>query len=122
MIARLIKELGVSLDWLDKGDTSIVVETIGSSVGLFFVDDATLAKDEEGRKIIAAQDFVSTHGVKSVFGVGTAYANGSMLAIVVFCRDSLSRTSAENFLDLATLFKNGTSKLVAGSAIFADEG
>jgi hypothetical protein len=122
MIARLLKELGLPLDWLDKGDQSIVVDTIGSSVGLFFVENAAEATDDEGRKIIAAEEFVSAHNVKSVFGAGTAYADGSMIAVVVFCRDSLSRSTAENLLDLATLFKSATSGLVEASQIFASEG
>lgn len=121
MIARLLKELGISIDCLDKGDKSIVVETTGSSVGLFFVEDAAGATDDAGRKIISAQDFVATHGAKSVFGASAAYAEGPMIVIVVFCRDMLSRTLAENFSKLATLFRSGTSSLVKDSDIFAHD-
>jgi hypothetical protein len=117
MISRLLKELGISIDYLVKDDKSIVVETIESSVGLFFVEDAAEATDNAGRRIISAQNFVATHGVKSVFGVSAAYAEGPVIVIVVFCRDVLSRTLAEKFSELAKLFRSGTSALVNDSDI-----
>jgi hypothetical protein len=70
MFARLIKELGVSVEWVDRHDSEMIIRTMGTSTGLFFVDDAGEATDHQGRKIMAAQDFVSSHDVKSIFGVG----------------------------------------------------
>ena len=70
MISRLLKELGVPLDWVDGHDSSMIEKTMARSAGLFFVEDASEATDQEGRKIIAAQDFVSQYGVKGVFGIG----------------------------------------------------
>ena len=76
MISRLLRELGVPIEWIDSHDSEIIRKAVGDSSGLFFVDDAAAAKDHEGRNIIVAQDFVSAQGVKSVFGAGEAYANG----------------------------------------------
>src|SRR5215831_20207488 len=73
MIARLLQELGVPLDWIDSHDAQRIVTTIAKAVGLFFVEDAAQATDQQGRKVIPAQDFVSAYGVKSVFGTGGAY-------------------------------------------------
>ncbi len=119
MIARLLGEFEIPLDFLDSHAAGIIIETIGTKAGLFFVADAASATDPEGRKIIAEQDFVSTYQVKSVFGVGGAYDSGQLLVIVVFCRDALSRTTAEHFLMLASLFQNQTNALVNGRRIFA---
>jgi hypothetical protein len=120
MIARLIKELGLPIEWVDSHDTESVVETLGTKAGLFYVADAAEATDQEGRKIIAAQDFVSTYGVKSVFGAGGAYPNGQMITLIVFCRDTFSRSVAELFLPLTDLFKSGTVTLAESGSVFSN--
>src|SRR5262245_45797725 len=79
MIARLLRELGVPLDWIDTHDARRLVTTIGSTVGLFHVEDAVRAVDEWGRKVISAVDFVFAYDVKSVFGAGGAYSCGQLL-------------------------------------------
>jgi len=119
MIARLLRELGVPLDWIDSHDARRLVTTIGSSVGLFFVEDATRAMDDRGRKVIPAVDFVFPYGVKSVFGTGGAYSSGEMLVVVFFCRDRVARLTAELFLPLVDLFKGKTASLVAPAKVFA---
>ena len=118
MISRLLRELGVPLDWIDTHDASVIQKTLGESSSLFFVDDAGQATDDRGRKIIAAQDFVSAHEIQSVFGIGGAYAEGEILVMVVFNHDRFGRESAEQFLPLATLFKSNTERLVAQRRIF----
>jgi hypothetical protein len=120
MIARLINELGLPLEWVDSHDTESIVETIGTKAGLFYVEDASEATDQEGRKIIAAQDFVSTYGVKTVFGAGGAYPNGQMVALIVFCRNAFARSVAELFLPLTDLFKSGTVALAESGRVFSD--
>jgi histone H3/H4 len=119
MISRLLKELGVPLDWVDSHDSEIIVQTLSGATGLFFVEDAGEATDQEGRKIIAAQDFVSSYDVKSVFGTGGVYPNGQMVVVVVFCRDSFARAEAEQFLALTQLFKGETTSLAGSAAIFS---
>jgi hypothetical protein len=119
MISRLLKELGVPLDWIDSHDSEIIKKAVGKSAGLFFVDNAAQATDNEGRKIIAAQDFVSKYNVKSVFGSGEAYSNGQILVVVAFCRDAFARASAEHFPALTSSFKNKTASLVEGQKIFS---
>jgi histone H3/H4 len=120
MISRLLKELGVPLDWIDSHDSEIIKKTVGSSAGLFFVDDAARATDHEGRKIIAAQDFVSKYKVKSVFGTGQAYSGGEMLANIMFCRDAVPRATAERFMELSNQFKTKSASLVGSKKIFAN--
>ena len=119
MISRLLRELGVPLEWVDCHDAQMVVETIGSAAGLFFVEDAAEATDQQGRKIIAGQDFVSKFHVKSVFGMGGAYSGGEIMVIVVFCRDDIARATAERFLGLTELFKSQTAHLVASKKVLS---
>ncbi len=119
MISRLLKELRVPLEWVDTRDTDIV-EKLGSSTGLFFVENAVEATDQDGRKIIAAQDFVAKYGVTSVFGLGGAYFGDHMLVTVVFCRDLVPRASAEQFAPFLYFFKAGTTGLLEDGRVFAD--
>ena len=109
MIARLLRELGVPLDWIDSHDARRIVTTIGSEVGLFFVENASQATDDQDRNVIPAQDLVSAYGVNSVFGTGGAYPNGQIVVLVVFCRDGVARATAELFLPLADLFRGKTA-------------
>ena len=119
MISRLLKELGVPLDWIDSHDSEIIKKAVGKSAGLFFDDNAAEATDNEGRKIIAAQDFVSKYNVKSVFGSGEAYPSGQIVVAVAFCRDAFSRSAAEHFPALTSSFKGKTASLVDGKNIFS---
>ena len=120
MMSRLLRELGIPLDWIDSHESEIIVETIGRTVGLFFVENAAEAVDDEGRSIITAQDFVSSHKVKSVFGTGGAYSKGQMLVIIAFCRNAIPRATAERFLPLSTFFQSKTTSLVETGKIFGD--
>jgi hypothetical protein len=119
MIARLFREIGVPLTWIDSDDAQRIATAMGHSAGLFFVPDAGTAVDDHGRKIIADQEFVSTHGVKTVFGTGAAYARGQLLVTVVFCRHPVGRATAERFLALADLFRGQTASLLESGKVFA---
>ena len=120
MISRLLKELGVPMHWIDSHDSEIIQNTVGHSSGLFYVNDAEEATDQAGRKIIAAQDFVSAYDVKSVFGMGAAYPSGQIIVLVVFCRDDVSRETAEQFLPLIDGFKDKTSDVVGMAKTFRE--
>jgi hypothetical protein len=120
MISRLLKELGVPMTWVDSHDSQIITKTMDPSGGLFFVENAAEATDHQGRKIIAAQDFVSTYGVKSVFGAGGVYPGGQIVVIVVFCRDGFEKAAAERFLELNSWFRNKTGSLAQSTKIFAE--
>jgi hypothetical protein len=121
MVSRLLRELGVPLDWIDTHDAAVIQKTLGESSSLFFVDDANRATDDRGRKIIAADDFVADFGIRSVFGIGGAYADGEILVVMVFSRDQFGRERAEQFLPLATLFKSNSERLVAQRRIFVED-
>lgn len=118
MISRLLKELGVPLDWVDTQDAEIV-KKMDRAAGLFFVENAAEATDHQGRKIIPAQDFVSGYNVKTVFGVGGGYAGGQIVVVVAFCRDLIPRASAERFVALRDAFKGNTSSLVETAKVFS---
>ena len=119
MLARLLKELGVDLTWLDAATDLNARRLIGGFNGVFFVDDAATAQDNLGRKIIPAQDFVEEQGVKTVFGMGGFYPDNTLIVIIVFARERLTRTHVERFTSLISLIKGETFGLVRARKIFA---
>lgn len=40
MVARLLHELGLGFDWIDRADSDAVLKTLGSINGVFYVDDS----------------------------------------------------------------------------------
>jgi hypothetical protein len=121
MIARLLKQLGVELDWIGREDTAIVGKTFGFQSGVFHVADAATAVDHLGRKIIAAQEFVARYAVESVFGVGGGYVGTPVYATIIgFCRDSTDEAHVEGFRAHIARFKAETENLAKTGRIFAD--
>jgi nitrogen-specific signal transduction histidine kinase len=120
MISNLLKDLGLPLDWMERESSNVIQRSIGRSAGLFFVGNAALATDDQGRKIIPAQDFVNDHGVGSVFGISGAYSGDEILVVIAFCTEEFPKGVAERFLPLVSLFKNGTAPLVDSARIFAE--
>jgi hypothetical protein len=120
MMSRLLKELGLDLDWIDSRDTEIVAKTMGSMAGVFHVADAKTAVDVKGRSIIAAQDFVNAHNVVTVFGLGGGYLIGAtFITSIVFTREMLTKNQAQKFLPLVNEVKTSTTRLVSRGSIFA---
>ena len=120
MMSRLLKELGVEIDWIEREDTKIVVRTKGRMAGVFFVLDAKSATDQEGRKIISAQDFVDAYGVKTVFGFGGEYGVcDTFITTIIFTSERIERAQVEQFMFLINMFKSGTMSLALKGRIFS---
>lgn len=118
MVARLLKELGVDLAWLDAAAEVNARRLLGGFNGLFFVDDAATARDSAGRLIIPAQDFVAEQGIKTVFGMGGFYPDNTLVVIIVFARETLKRSQVERFTSLISLFKGETFGVVRARKFF----
>ena len=120
MLARLLKQLGLGLDWLDAGNSLQMTKTIGSMRGAFFVPDAAEQVDEEGRKIIAAQEFVGAHQVKTVFGLGGAYVGTTtFMMMIFFCSETIAHEKATGLMPVIDRFKVSTRTLVEDGRFFA---
>ncbi len=121
MISRLLEELGVPLSWIDSQDADLVQRSLGRAAGLFYVENASEAVDARGRHIISAQDFVATYGIRTVFGVGGAYFDGAVLALVVFCHDRVDRSAASHLMSLTSFFRSRTTQLVADGHVLSPD-
>jgi hypothetical protein len=69
--------------------------------------------------MIAAQDFVSANGVRTVFGTGGSYLNGTVMVLVFFTREEIEKSQAIAFVPLANVFKAATLDPVMNDRIFA---
>jgi hypothetical protein len=118
MVSRLMHDMGIGLEWLDTNDTKIVVKSLGRVAGVFYVRDAATGVDDQGRMIVPAQDFVRAHGIKTVFGLGGSYLNGTFMILILFTRERLERDEVEKFMPLVSTIKSVTMSLVMRDAIF----
>lgn len=118
MVSRLMHDMGIGLDWLDTHDTKIVVKTLGRIAGVFYVREAATGVDEQGRMIVPAQGFVRDHGIKTVFGLGGSYLNGTCVILILFTREVMERAEVEKFMPLVNTIKSATQSLVMRDKIF----
>ena len=121
MVARLLADLRYKLN--DDATTSaFVTRAFANANGLFFVPDAATTRDEKGRNIVPAADFIREHEIRSVFGFGGSYVIQPMfVSTVLFTRESLTKAAAMNFLQLSSAFKAGTSRFVSRGMLFGGE-
>ncbi len=118
MVARLMTDMGIGPDWFDRLEPDILVKNLGRAAGVFYVRDAKTWLDGRNRKIVSAQDFVAAHDIKTVFGLGGSYLNGSFVTMIMFTRETIEQAQAEAFMLLVNTFKTATLHLVMDGAIF----
>lgn len=120
MVSRMIKELGFPKEWVTGSSRSFSADTFGSLGGFFYVQDAETALDDAGRRIIPAQDFVASHGVKTVFGTAGIYVRSrAIVTLIAFCREPLERAMLRQmFMPLGNVFTNATAELLRKELLF----
>jgi hypothetical protein len=118
MIAKLLADLEVNLKALDDGRPIVTRRMLGGRNGAFYVDDAQSARDELGRPIIPAQDFVAAHAIRTVFGMGGAYVHGQLVVAILFSTERLDRMLVDRFPSLISNFKMATARLVEEQRIY----
>jgi two-component system, NtrC family, sensor kinase len=119
MMSRLLNEVGLKLDWLDSLERVIETKIMAGLSGVFYVPDAQTAVDNQGRKIISAQDFVAASNIRSVFGLAGGYpVSKTFLTFIVFCLETVEKPDVQRFLPLIGSFKASTVSLVSKEAIF----
>lgn len=118
MIAKLLADLGADLQALDTGGMIATRQLLGGRNGTFFVSDARTAVDSRGRHVIAARDFADAFSIRTVFGMGGAYLDGTMAVAIIFCSEELDRMTVDRFPSFISSFKMATSKLQREGRIF----
>ncbi len=118
MVSRLMSDMGINLDGFDQWESDILVKSLGQTAGVFYVRDAQTQLDHQNRKIVSAQDFVAANNIKTVFGLGGSYLNGSFVAVIIFTRETIEQSQAERFMLLVNTLKIATLSLVMQGKIF----
>jgi hypothetical protein len=118
MVAKLLADIDVDLAALDDGRPIVTRRLLGGKNGMFYVPDAATAMDGRGRSIIADRDFVAQYDIHTVFGMGGAYIDGSLVISIVFATEKLDRFVVDRFPSLIGSFKIATAPLVGNRSIF----
>jgi hypothetical protein len=118
MVSRLMNDMGINTDWFDEREPDVLVKNLGRAAGVFYVRDAVTWLDHQNRKIVPAHDFVEEYGVRTVFGLGGSYLNGSFVTIIVFTRETIEQARVEGFMPLVNTFKASTIRHVMEGLIF----
>ena len=95
MIARLMRQLGVSLHDVLAPTQGFLLDAEQRAFGVFHVAQAL------GSEFVPAQAFVQHHSISSVLGFGGLLPSGDLFAVIVFTRVPLSREVAEQFRTIA---------------------
>lgn len=121
MIARLLKELDVKLEWLNSVESAGFSEKElgGGWIGTFYVREAAAARDQQDRLIIPQQDFVAKNELKTVFALGGIYPQGTLFTLIFFTRDIIEKAQLAHYTPLVPLIVANTSHLVRDGKIFA---
>jgi hypothetical protein len=119
MIAKLLADLEVDFAALDDGRPIATRRMLGGRNGTFFVPDAQTAADDRGRFVIPSRDFVTERGIRTVFGMAGAYANGTLAVAIVFTNEIIARETVDRFPSLISNFKMATAALLESGAIYA---
>lgn len=118
MLARLLRQLGIDLSWFDAPPDTFCRRLLGGVNGIFYAEDATTARDGTGRLVIPAADFVASEKIRTVFGMGGANPDGSVLACIVFTRERVAHSKVEALTPLLTMLKGETFRAVLERRIF----
>jgi hypothetical protein len=118
MIAKLLGDLKLDLRGLDAGLPIATRQLLGGHNGTFFVPDAQTATDDSARRIISPE-FAEEYGVRTVFGMGGAYMDGTIVVAILFCDELLDRCVVERFPSFIGSFKTVTTRLVGQRRLFA---
>jgi hypothetical protein len=119
MVAGLLTDLGINLSWFDLHRKNFI-GTMTGGTNLFFVPEAASTHDAQGRHVISDQDFVTKHGVQTVFGVGGRHWGNTMIAVLFFTRERLYKPTAYNFSSVVQQFIKHTTSCLKDGHIFTE--
>jgi hypothetical protein len=119
MVSSLLASLSFDIAHLDNSGAAFTRRMAGGLNGAFYVRDARGAVDELKRPIISPA-FVEAYGIRTVFGMGGPYFDGTLLAIISFSRVIVERPVIDRFATLISFFKMKTQDLVRTGRVFRD--
>jgi hypothetical protein len=119
MIARLLADLEVDFQGLDDGRSIASQPMLGGLNAKFSIADARTSTDAKGRLVVPTREFVDTYGVKSTFGMGGSYADGTLAVAVFFTDEVVDPLVVDRFPSLISNFKMSTAAHLAAGRVYA---
>lgn len=118
MITSLLAHFGVESCG---GRVVLPAEMLGGRNATFYVDDARTARvPGTNRFVIPDRPFVERYGVQTVFGMGGAYQDGTLVAALVFARERVPESLVGRFPSFLGSFKEATANALTKREIFED--
>jgi hypothetical protein len=118
MIAKLLADLNFDLAQLDDGFATLTSQMVGAGNGKFFVSNAETDVDSRGRHIIPNREFVSTHRVRTVFGMGGSYFDETLAIAIMFTDEQLEHIVTDRYASFIGTFKITTTRLHQNKIIY----
>lgn len=117
IVGRVLSATLTDVPWLTRQETLILTEATGKMSCLLLVEDARTELAGDGSKAVPDQDFVESHGVRTVLALGGRYLNGTCVALVLFTKERLHLDQATKFTTLLNTIKTATMKAVMSGRI-----
>jgi hypothetical protein len=118
MVARLMSDMNTGLEWVEKQKLNMVVRSMGQMARVLYIEDAREVLTGDGFKVVPDQDFVVENEVRTVLGLGGAYLDRTIVAIVLFTSEHVPQGRVEKLMPLVHGFKVATMKNVMQGRIF----
>ena len=116
MIARLFAEFGLDVEQVLRPGPDLMIEEENRGFRLFHVLDAG------GSDFIPDQDFVSSHGIRSVLGFGGLLPTGHLFVVLLFSKARISRETANLFRAVALGVRMAILPLVDEKILAGEKG
>jgi hypothetical protein len=119
MVSRLMGDLGASVEWVRKQEQNLAVSSMGRMARVLYVEDALSSRTKDDFEVIPDRSFVAENGVRTVVGLGGAYLNGTIVAVVLFTNELVPREKVEKLMPVVHGFKIATMKQVMQGKLFS---
>ena len=96
----------------------MIVPSMGRMARVLYVEDALETRTGDGYDVIPDRSFVTENRVRTVLGLGGAYLNGTIVAVVLFTSELVPQDRVEKLMPLMHGFKVATMKAVMQGRIF----
>jgi hypothetical protein len=118
MVSRLMGDMGTGLAWVQKQERQMIVTSMGQMARVLYVRDALETRTGDGFDVIPDRSFVTENRVRTVLGLGGAYLNGTIVAVVLFTSELVPQDRVEKLMPVMHGFKIATMKAVMQGKIF----
>jgi CheY-like chemotaxis protein len=109
MIAQLIERLGITVSQVVEPSPTIFLDPGEKKYNILYVPEA-----KGSATIVAQDDFVDKHKIRTVIGIGGLLPTGDMFAVMMFMRVFIPAETAQRFVLLARALEGAIAEVRSG--------